>query len=324
MEFHLGRVYRKLGVRSRGGLTKALAVHGLMSVNRAFGSAAPREPRTTVCSPGREDAGVTRGLATPPVFFARPPWAVAPDLLGCVLESESDEGVVVVRLVEVEAYAGGEDPASHAWRGRTTRNAAMYGPPGTLYVYFVYGMHWCAQHRLRGGGDRGRGAAARGRGGGGGRAARPGAADGAARDLARGPARLAQALGVDGAANGADLSARTHGLLVCVRGRPAPPRRSSGPAGGGGPGGRHPLAVLDRRRPGRERLPTRRPGAAPRCGRIGRVTHILDELRWRGVLAQTTDPDALRAALDAGPVTFYCGFDPTAPEPALRQPRSSC
>jgi len=139
-------------------------------------------------------------------FFARPPESVAPDLLGCVLERPCPEGSVAVRLVEVEAYAGGEDPASHAWRGRTARNAAMYGPPGTLYVYFVYGMHWCvnvvceapgtpAAVLLRAGEvvDGVEQAHARR-----GPAVRP-------RDLARGPARLAQALGIDRSLDGRDL-----------------------------------------------------------------------------------------------------------------------
>jgi DNA-3-methyladenine glycosylase len=79
----------------------------------------------------------------PREFFARPSVAVAPDLLGCVIMHETPEGPVAVELTEVEAYAGESDPASHAFHGRTARNAVMFGPPGHVYVYFTYGMHFC-------------------------------------------------------------------------------------------------------------------------------------------------------------------------------------
>ena len=82
-------------------------------------------------------------MLIPREFFARHSVEVAPDLLGCVLEHETADGLVAVELTEVEAYAGRSDPASHAYRGKTPRNAVMFGPPGHAYVYFTYGMHFC-------------------------------------------------------------------------------------------------------------------------------------------------------------------------------------
>jgi DNA-3-methyladenine glycosylase len=142
-------------------------------------------------------------------FLARPVLEVAPRLLGAVLRSTTPACVVAVRLTEVEAYDGPNDPGSHAYRGRTARNAVMFGPPGHLYVYFTYGMHFCMNVSA---GPDGQPSAVLLRAGEiveGSELARE--RRGAAvpdRDLARGPARLCTALGIDRAANDADLLAQ--------------------------------------------------------------------------------------------------------------------
>jgi DNA-3-methyladenine glycosylase len=144
----------------------------------------------------------------------RPVEEVAPDLLGCLLHGHG----VTVRLTEVEAYGGLRDPGSHAYRGPTPRSQIMFGPPGRLYVYFSYGMHWCANVVT---GPDGVASAVLVRAGQVvdgldlARARRPGVRD---RDLCRGPARLAKALGLDGDDLGRDvLDARSPVRLVAGR-----------------------------------------------------------------------------------------------------------
>jgi DNA-3-methyladenine glycosylase len=127
-------------------------------------------------------------------------------LLGCTVEADTPDGTVAVRLVEVEAYRGADDPASHSYRGPTPRNRVMFGPAGHLYVYFVYGMHFCANISCLDDGEAGAVLLRAGE-----VASDPAVArhrrPTARRDheLARGPARLASLLGLTRDRNGVDV-----------------------------------------------------------------------------------------------------------------------
>nr|WP_312887020.1 DNA-3-methyladenine glycosylase [Actinocrinis puniceicyclus] len=155
-------------------------------------------------------------------FFDRPVLEVAPDLLGRLVVHRTADGDVTARLTEVEAYDGPNDPGSHAYRGRSKRNGTMFGPPGHVYVYFTYGMHHCMnlvcgppglptgvllraaeitdgvhlarKRRLAAKSDR---------------------------ELARGPARLVEALAVSRGDDGADVCG--DGPLTVHHGTPPPP-----------------------------------------------------------------------------------------------------
>jgi len=149
-------------------------------------------------------------------------------ILGAQLRHETSAGPVAVRITEVEAYAGARDPGSHAYRGRTPRNAVMFGPAGRLYVYLSYGMHHCCNVVVGSDGEasavllragevvEGQDLA---------RSRRPAAARD--RELARGPGRLCSALAIDASCNGADLAQGS--LTLALPATPPPGAVRSGP-----------------------------------------------------------------------------------------------
>ena len=172
-------------------------------------------------------------------FYRRDARVVAPELLNKLLVRDDGR---VGRIVETEAYCGGEDPASHSFKGPTPRNAVMFGPPGHLYVYFTYGMHWCCNPVC---GQDGEGVAVLLR------ALAPvdgietmrkvrGPAARRERDLCSGPAKLCEAFGITSVDNGIDLVAGNGGLWIADDGTPPPERPGNGLRVGITRGAEHP------------------------------------------------------------------------------------
>ncbi len=165
--------------------------------------------------------------ALPRSFYRRDPRVVAPELLNKIIVAPDGRAG---RIVEVEAYCGSEDPAAHTYRGKTVRNATMFGPAGHLYVYLSYGIHLCA-NTVCGEVGEGYGVLLR--------AMEPVQRVEAIRDarghprqdreLGSGPGRLAQGLGITLELNGADLVTRDRGVWVGDDGTPPPRHPASTP-----------------------------------------------------------------------------------------------
>jgi DNA-3-methyladenine glycosylase len=162
-------------------------------------------------------------------FLSKPSPEVAPRLLGWILSHRTAEGTVTVELTELEAYAGMTDPASHAYRGPTRRNAVMFGPAGHLYVYRSHGIHWCCNVVTGPEGDASAVLLRAGRVIQGNTLARLRRGERVAdRSLARGPGCLGQALGLSGEHDGSDLLG-SGGLTLTPSTTPATGLVSTGP-----------------------------------------------------------------------------------------------
>ena len=162
------------------------------------------------------------GAALPASFYDRDTEQVARDLLGAVLRHTTPDGVASGRIVETEAYLGEHDLACHAAAGLTARTRWLYGAPGTAYVYFIYGVHWCFNAVTRAVGSPSAVLV---------RALEPlegvelmreRRGDVRDRDLTNGPGKLCEALGITGAMNGLPLR---RGAIEILRGEPVPQAR---------------------------------------------------------------------------------------------------
>ena len=260
-DVHLGELglhRRTTGTQAREQLLEA-HVHSFLVLTptiRAMTVAGSRARPSPVPSDGMTEGPDRTPL--PARFFDRPVLDVAPDLLGRTLVRHTDDGPVELRLTEVEAYAGEADPGSHAYRGRTARNAVMFGPPGHTYVYFTYGMWHCLNLVC---GPEGHAS---------GVLLRAGEIDVGAdlarerrlsarndKELAKGPARLATALDVDRALTAPTSAPAPTPALPYSHGTP-PPRdqvRSGPRTGVGGDGAHHPWRFWIDERPHGEPVP---------------------------------------------------------------------
>ncbi len=177
--------------------------------------------------PGDPIPTIGRCRPLPRKFYLRHPTIVGPELLNKLLVRDDGRAG---RIVEVEAYAGSEDAAAHTYRGRTARNATMFRPGGHLYVYFTYGMHWCA-NAVCGPEGEGWGVLLRALEPVSGvelmRQARGNPAR--ERDLAAGPGRLGQAMGITRELDGADLVTGDQGIRILSDGMPPPAAAVAGP-----------------------------------------------------------------------------------------------
>jgi DNA-3-methyladenine glycosylase len=182
-------------------------------------TSSPEDLESSLLGP-RPRSDFHRGRILPHAYYERETEIVARDLLGTVLECETDDGLASGIIVETEAYLGEHDLACHAAAGRTARTEALYGPPGTSYVYFIYGMYWCFNAVTRAEGLPSAVLV---------RAVEP--LDGLALmhkrrprinndvDLTNGPGKLCTALGIDGSMSGRSLQRKP---LVIREGEPVP------------------------------------------------------------------------------------------------------
>ena len=181
-------------------------------------------------------------------LLSQPPARAARSLLGALLVRRMGTRVVAVRIVETEAYLGLDDPAAHAFRGRTRRTEPLWGPPGSVYVYFVYGMHHCLNLAADRPGVPGCVLI---------RAAEPLHGSGLADDACRGPGRLCRALALDTRDSGTDALAP--GARLALR-EGAPPRRVGvSPRVGIQKAAERPLRFFDLDSPAVSRAPAPRP-----------------------------------------------------------------